>query len=278
MEFVSAYNVSHQVLDTDIVFVIRGNELLVEERCGQVCVPKRGALEKQIPLEAVQYLGALAGVHCFAGAAPEVDELPSGVRFAKLRGLYGRLTEAEFQVSLRALHLLHWEAATRFCGTCGAPVVWHLSERAKQCPKCNRVVYPVISPATITAVTKGDKLLLLNHHRSPEGLFALLAGFAEPGETLEECVQRETLEEAGIKVRDIQYFGSQPWGFSGALMVGFTAEYESGALVLQESEIRAAGWFTAAEVPTVSFYNAPGAQCSIAWHLIRHFLKTHNVV
>ena len=276
MEFISAYTSPEQGIETDLVFVIRGNELLVEEEDGRAFIPKRSALKKSLPLGAMQYLGALNETHCFAVSVSKEDGVPDNGRFAQLRNLYGTLTEAEFQVALRALHLVHWEAETRFCGTCGAPVAWHPSERAKQCPKCGRVIYPVISPATITAVTKGDKLLLLNHRRSAEGIYALLAGFAEPGETLEECVRRETQEEAGIKVRDVCYFGSQPWGFSGALMVGFTAEYESGNLVLQESEIRAADWFTAAEVPNVSFYNAPGAPCSIAWHLIRHFLASHS--
>ena len=261
----------------DIVFIIRANELLVADQDGSVCIPRRKALEVHLDPESLQYLGELHGTNCFAGSVSKNATLPENVRFSQLRGLYGTLHEAEFQVALRALHLVHWEAGTRFCGTCGTPVAWHAAERAKQCPKCNRVIYPAISPATITAVTHGEKLLLLNHHRSPEGLYALLAGFAEPGETLEECVHRETFEEAGIKVRDVRYFGSQPWGFSGALMVGFTAEYESGDLVLQESEIRDAGWFTPADVPNVSFFNAPGAECSIAWHLLRQFLEKHGI-
>ena len=124
-------------------------------------------------------------------------------------------------------------------------------ERAKLCPACGLTTYPRISPAIIVAVTKGDTLLLARGHRHPPGFYSVLAGFVEPGETLEETVRREVREEVSLEVDDIRYFGSQPWPFPDSLMVAFTASYASGEITLEELEIADAGWYTAANLPLV---------------------------
>ena len=129
--------------------------------------------------------------------------------------------------------------------------------------------FPRLAPAVIVAVTKGDKILLAHSSEWRGKLYSVLAGFVEPGETFEECVEREIMEEVGIKVKNIRYFGSRPWPFPHSLMVGFTAEYESGEITIDQVEITDAQWFTSDNLPLV-----PG-KISIARQLIDWFVETN---
>ncbi|MCD4721270.1 MAG: NAD(+) diphosphatase [Desulfobacula sp.] len=139
------------------------------------------------------------------------------------------------------------------------------------CPKCNLINYPRISPAIITAVVKDKQILLGRGVNFPnKKMFSVLAGFVEPGEALEECVKREIFEEAGINIKNIQYFKSQSWPFPGSLMIGFTAEYESGKITIDTQEIAEAGWFKAENLPII-----PGKQ-TLAGELIKWFVQNHS--
>jgi NAD+ diphosphatase len=139
-------------------------------------------------------------------------------------------------------------------------------EVAKQCPQCGFVSFPRISPAIIVLVEHDGKALLARSPRFKEGLFSTLAGFVEPGETLENAVRREVKEEAGINVKNIRYFGSQPWPFPDSLMIGFTAEYACGEITVDNNEILDARWFSADNMPEI-----PG-KISISRALIDWFL------
>ena len=141
------------------------------------------------------------------------------------------------------------------------------SERAQVCPQCGLTAFPRLSPAIIVCIRRGEQILLARNHRFPPGRFSVLAGFVEPGETLEEAVAREVREEVGIRVRDIRYFGSQPWPFPNSLMLGFTAEYAEGELVVDESELAEAHWFTRDNLPDLP------PPISIARRLIEDFLE-----
>ena len=152
-------------------------------------------------------------------------------------------------------------------GRCGSRTVDRTQERAKECPDCGLISYPSISPAIIVAVRKGNRILLAHSTRHRSGWYSVLAGFVEPGETLEACVRREVKEEVGLEVKNIRYFGSQPWPFPNSLMVGFTAEYGGGKIVLDDDEILAARWFAANNLPPI-----PG-KYTIARHLIDHFVS-----
>ena len=125
----------------------------------------------------------------------------------------------------------------------------HPVDRAMSCRPCRNLVYPRLTPAVIVLVTRGHEMLLARNHNFPEGMYSTLAGFLEPGETAEQCVYREVLEESGIKVRDVRYFGTQSWPFPSQLMIGFFAEFESGDIVPEEGEIADAQWFTADSMP-----------------------------
>lgn len=177
----------------------------------------------------------------------------------------------DFWAVNRAFHLAYWDGMTRFCGSCAAPMRRRDGEIAKVCSSCGHSVYPQIAPAVIVAVVRDGKLLMAHSHRSRGNMFSVLAGFAEPGETLERAVAREVYEESGVVVRNVEYFASQPWPFPNSLMIGFTAEYASGQLAAQESEIRELRWVAPSELPG----EIPGTY-SIARRLIEWFVSEHG--
>ncbi|MCQ2368642.1 MAG: NAD(+) diphosphatase [Kiritimatiellae bacterium] len=166
----------------------------------------------------------------------------------------------------------HHEATNRFCGKCGGAMRHHAdpNENAYVCEKCGYLAYPKICPAIIVLVTKGDKILLQRNSHYGLKNWTLVAGFVDPGESFEDAVRREVAEEASIKVKNIRYFGSQSWPFPSTIMVGFTAEYESGELTPDGEEVIESGWFSKDNLPEIPL---PG---SIARALIDEFLNDHE--
>lgn len=156
-----------------------------------------------------------------------------------------------FGVVGRAMHTCDWLTTSRFCGKCGTATARHDKERSMECPSCGHHFYPRISPAIITLVRKGDLALLASNANFPGAFYSTLAGFAEIGESLEETLVREVREEVGITVKDVRYFGSQPWPFPNSLMIAFTAEWESGEIVIDPAELSDAKWFRADELPMI---------------------------
>jgi NAD+ diphosphatase len=196
----------------------------------------------------VHHIGDADGAPC---RTAEIEgDAPDGWTFAGLRTLFSVLPEPLFRVAGRALMVLDWDRSHRFCGRCGTPTRAKEGERARECPACGELAYPRISPAIIVAVTRGDRLLLVRHHRFAQR-FTVVAGYVEPGETLEECVHREVREETGLEISEPRYFANQPWPFPHSLMVGFTAEHVSGEIVVEPSELIEGGWFSADALPPV---------------------------
>jgi NAD+ diphosphatase len=185
---------------------------------------------------------AAVAVSMSAAAFPDLE-------LKGLRELFGLLSAVDMEVAARAFQTLEWSAAHAFCGRCGTPTVYSASERARTCPSCGAMYFPRITPAVITLVRKGQEILLARGLRFGPRFYSLIAGFVEPGETLEQAVEREVYEEVGIKVTDIAYFASQSWPFPSQLMVGFTAEYSDGSIRIDESEISDARWFRVDELP-----------------------------
>lgn len=169
--------------------------------------------------------------------------------------------DIRFQV-FRAKSLLNWRISEKFCHHCGAPLNEHPLFTARICPECKNVVFPRIEPCIIVLVTKGDKILLARHAQRNQDIYACIAGFIEAGESAEHAVEREIFEETGLRVKNIQYRGSQSWPFPRQLMLGFTAEYASGDIVLQKEELVDAKWFDRNNCPASP---KPG---SIAYQLI----------
>jgi NAD+ diphosphatase len=217
-----------------------------------------------------QYLGKIDGHPVYSAELASNSSAPSGMAFEGLRQVYERIEEGLFWVACRAVQIVRWDRTHQFCGQCGTPTKTKAGEYAKVCTKCGFMSYPRLSPAIITAVTKGDKILLARGRRFAGVMYSVLAGFVEPGETAEECLKREVREEVGIEVKNISYFGSQPWPFPNSLMLAFTAEYESGQIIVNKSELVDAGWFTADNLPPI-----PG-KLSVARKLIDWFVNNHS--
>ena len=193
----------------------------------------------------------LEGRPCYAAALSESVSAPTAMVFQDLRQLYGRLDPDFIPISFRALHLLDWSQKTRFCKRCGNQMKTKAGPPSRECPQCGYLSFPRISPAVIVLVERENQCLLARSPRFKGEFYSVLAGFAEPGETLEETVAREVREETGIEVKDIRYFGSQPWPFPDSLMIGFTARYAGGEIRVDGEEIMDARWFTADQLPNI---------------------------
>ncbi|MFN2254850.1 MAG: NAD(+) diphosphatase, partial [Candidatus Promineifilaceae bacterium] len=227
-----------------------------------------------------QYLGYLQQgeevIHCYSGEVAEDTGTPDGLEFLGLRRLFGNISDEMLGLAGRAVQIKEWDRTHQYCGQCGSKVNKLAHERAKKCPQCGHTTYPRLSPAVIVSVERpsatgvGSELLLARNHRHPLGFFSVLAGFVEPGETLEGCVRREICEEVGIEVKNIRYFGSQPWPFPNSLMIAFTAEYASGDIRLEEEELSDAGWFVADDLPPVP------PRVSIARQMIDAFVRRNS--
>ena len=197
------------------------------------------------------FLGMLDGVAAFAAKAAE-GRPPAPWIARNLMMLHGTLDAERLDVAGRAAHVVDWATTHVFCGRCGATNEPDPSgERAMRCPRCALVVYPRITPAIIVLVRRGDEALLARGARFQLPFYSTLAGFSEIGESLEQTLVREVREEVGIEVRDLRYFGSQPWPFPNSLMLGFFAEYAGGELRADPAEIVDAQWFTIDALPTI---------------------------
>ena len=232
-------------------FAFRGNDLLVRLEDGRAEVPVARDLA-DLGLEPVrsQYLGELNGAPCRSAELAAEAALPAGWTCTGLRSLYAALPEDRFRLAGRAFQLVEWERTSLFCSRCGTATRPRTGERVRECPSCGHLAWPRVTPAIIVSVTRGDEILLARHHRFSQR-FTVIAGFVEPGETLEECVAREVHEEVGVDVSDIRYVASQSWPFPGSLMIGFTADYAGGEITVETTELIEARWFPADKLPQV---------------------------
>jgi NAD+ diphosphatase len=236
--------------DSTYWFIIRGHTLLVamHNNAPEIpCLTNAPTLAAE-PIRTM-HIGTFMAKPCYAIDIPEDLPAPEGMSFSELRPLIGSLSDELFSLAGRAFQLIHWDRTCRFCIQCATPLMEKSSECAKQCPACGYVCYPPIAPAVIVAVVHDRKILLAHGNRFRPGLFSVLAGFVEAGETLEACVHREIREEVGIEVTDIKYFGSMSWPFPNSLMVGFTCRYASGEIVADKVEIAEADWYSPDELP-----------------------------
>jgi NAD+ diphosphatase len=214
------------------------------------------------------FIGTLEGRHCWAvDVDGRATEPGPGVEFVDLMRLYGDVDESTWVAAGRAVQLVEWARSHRFCGRCGTATVESPGERAQRCPQCGLLAFPRLAPAVITLVERDDgRALLARNARWTTGMYSCLAGFVEPGETIEAAVQREVAEEVGVEVDGLRYHGSQPWPFPHSLMLGFHAHYASGEITCDQREIADAQWFSPDDLPDL-----PGP-ISIARRLIDDWL------
>lgn len=183
-----------------------------------------------------------------------------------LRATHGLLADDEYRIAGKGAELVYWDGNTRYCGVCGSPMRWK-TDISKQCTGCGKEVWPSPATAIIVRISRGDKILLVHARTFRGNFYGLVAGFVETGESLEQCVEREVYEETRLRIGNIRYYGSQPWPYPNGLMIGFTADYVSGDLCLQQEELSSGGWFGRDNLPVIP------DRASIARRLIDDWLS-----
>lgn len=181
-----------------------------------------------------------------------------------LRKSYYRLSEADYRLAGKCQELLYWDQNTKYCGVCGGPMHFDTAI-SKKCDHCGKELWPQLAPAVIVLIRKGHEVLLVHANNFRDGHYGLVAGFVETGETLEEAVYREVMEETGLHITNLRYFGSQPWPYPCGLMVGFTADYDSGKLHLQRTELSKGAWYDRHHLPHIPEKLSIARQLLDAW-------------
>lgn len=217
----------------------------------------------------VLYLGTLDGRVCMACEIDEEATLPAGWRGLNIRELFAYLPEATYAIVGYAFQILRWQHISRFCPVCATPTESLPGSWGRVCPHCGHSSYPPVIPAIIVLVHKDDSILMA-HKRGWGKRYGLIAGFVEPGESLEECVRREIYEEAGLEVDEIMYAASQPWPFPSQVMIGFTAHYAGGTAHADEDELDEVVWFTKDNLPQLP------PPLSLAYTLVNAWLRTQK--
>lgn len=241
-----------------------GRLLLCDD--GAVDVPK--TLPEWLVCEGMRVFEENDEAVCYMARSTQ-EALPDNYRWVDLRESFHVLPERVYRQAGKASELLYFDLQHRYCGICGAPMEW-ASSISKRCTRCGEELWPKLNTAIIVLVRKGEEALLVKAKNFRRDYYGLVAGFVETGESLEECVAREVMEETGLRVANIRYFASQPWPYPMGLMVGFQADYAGGDIVLRDGELRDAAFFTRDTIPAI-----PG-KMSMARMLIDDWLDEPN--
>jgi len=269
--FVSGTSPERTISETAIWFVFHKERLLVKrEDGGKITLHPAPPTQLELSPEFSQFIGNYGGTDIYAAELSPSITPPAPLHFMKLRSLFGKMDREIFTLAGRAVQIIHWNRDHLFCGRCGTKMRIRKKEIAKICPACTFTSFPRLSPAVIMSIIREDEILLARSPHFPSGMYSTLAGFVEPGETLEEAVAREVREEASVEISDITYVCSQPWPFPHSLMIGFTAHYAGGEIQIDNNEIVDAQWFPADDLPPLP------TRASIARHLIELFKTGHR--
>lgn len=253
--------------DSSIMLFFEGR-LLLSTKNGQISYPRYAQVKNKIGRYV--YLFSLSGRGYFLAEPLFTETEYEGFQAVTAIQLRDKQPVSEAFAGMTALHLYRWYASVQFCGCCGNRAKHDENQRMMRCPTCGNLMFPKISPAIIVAVTDGERLLLTKYAGRKTAAYALVAGFIEIGETAEECVAREVFEETGLHIKDIRYYGSQPWGFDGNLMLGYTAQLDgTHEIELDQNELATAVWLKPEEIPDIADYS------SLTREMIRRFKYGH---
>ncbi|HPT15213.1 MAG TPA: NAD(+) diphosphatase [Bacteroidales bacterium] len=235
--------------ERDFILHFDGNSLLLKTRGNEFEIPRKADFQEITKNTEIVFLFMLDDVPCFLVWDSLKTEDPCFIY--KDISFFRNVKQPEIAwISMAGFHLMNWYVQNRFCGKCGSKTVHKPDERAMVCLDCNTVVYPKISPAIIVAILCNDKILLARNTNFPGAWYSLIAGYVDVGETLEDALTREVKEEVGLEVANIRYYKSQPWPFSGSMMIGFIAEAdENQPIVTDNIEIAEAAWFARGHLP-----------------------------
>ena len=253
--------------DSSIMLFFEGR-LLLSTKNGQISYPRYAQVKNKIGRYV--YLFSLSGRGYFLAEPLFTETEYEGFQAVTAIQLRDKQPVSEAFAGMTALHLYRWYASVQFCGCCGNRAKHDENQRMMRCPSCGYMMFPKISPAIIVAVTDGERLLLTKYAGRKTAAYALVAGFIEIGETAEECVAREVFEETGLHIKNIRYYGSQPWGFDGNLMLGYTAQLDgTHEIELDQNELATAVWLKPEEIPDIADYS------SLTREMIRRFKYGH---
>ena len=254
--------------ESSVSVIIRNQEFLTSKQSEILIFEDDDLKWSEMEFIDTQFLGFLNDKPCFIRELTPDSPFSDHAMLAPLRTLLGRMPDALFSICSRSLQLTDWKNNNKFCGVCGSKMKGHESERAMYCECNNILIYPKISPCIIVLVTNGEKMLLAHNKNFPGNFYSTLAGFIEAGESAEDAIHREIFEEVKVKVKNIEYFGSQSWPFPSQLMLGYHAEYLEGEIKPDGVEIDNADWFHFENLPQV-----PTGNISISGQLIESYIN-----
>jgi NAD+ diphosphatase len=256
-------------------FPFQANKLIVQGNDQHITLIQR-TLEDMASLHpsSVLYLGTLNDIPCLACEISPEQDLPDQWRAINMRLLSSQLDTAANGIAGYASHLLHWQSHHKYCPNCAHPTASIPASWGRICPDCGYSSYPTVTPAILVLVHDGGDKVLLVHKPEWHNRRSIIAGFVEPGETLEECVQREVQEEVGADVTDITYIGNQPWPYPDQLMVGFMARYSGGTIQPDQQELDAADWYEFDNLPELPPPTSLARQLVIQWVAQRQQQRT----
>ncbi len=254
--------------ESSLSIIIRNQEFLTSKQSEILIFEDDDLKWSEMEFIDTQFLGFLNDKPCFIRELTPDSLFSDQAMLAPLRTLLGRMPDALFSICSRSLQLTDWKNNNKFCGVCGSKMKGHETERAMYCECNNILIYPKISPCIIVLVTNGEKILLAHNKNFPGNFYSTLAGFIEAGESAEDAIHREIFEEVKVKVKNIEYFGSQSWPFPSQLMLGYHAEYSEGEIKPDGVEIDNADWFHFEKLPQV-----PTGNISISGQLIESYIN-----
>lgn len=266
----SVYHVEYEPKtprEDSLCFVFRGREILESFQSGKLALPAWKTLTSYVNPDSVHYLFRVDDQEFFL-AELKGEDYPADFGWWDFRSNQNRKSKVLHFAESTAFHLSVWYQDSRFCGRCGQPTEDSMKERMRYCPSCGNLIYPKIAPAVIVALTDGDRLLMTRYQGRPYKGYALIAGFNEIGETMEDTVRREIMEEVGLRCKDIRYCGSQPWGTESNLLLGYFARLDGDdAIHMDRQELSQAAWLTREEIDV-----KPDGY-SLTNHMIQMFLR-----
>ena len=257
-----------QILSKRLLF--SGQQLLLIKQGEHYQIPEFDSWPQSLgDVRHMHRIGSYSHYVCHVGEIHSPVLLDESYVWLPLKSAMEQLGLEWFNVAARAYQIINWDKNHHYCGQCGQKTQKMPEINERRCKRCNLFFYPRISPSIIVMIHKGKQILLARKPEFAPGIYGLIAGFVEPGESLEEALHREVKEEVGITVNNIRYFGSQPWPFPDSLMIAFEADYVAGEIRFVDGEIEAAGWYDADHFPGL-----PSSSLSIARQLIDSFLAT----